>query len=137
MKLDVVTQEGARVKALEVTEVSLPGVLGEMGILPGHIPMIAGLGIGPMVARTLAGDERYALAGGFVEVLGEHVRVLSETCERGDEIDVDRAREKLASATLKLNEVAPNEEEAFKAALASVRKAETRLKVAGAASIQH
>ena len=137
MKLDVVTQEGARVKDLEMDEIVLPGVLGEMGILPGHKPMIMGLGIGPMIIRSARGEERFALSGGFVEVLGESVRVLSETCERAADVDAERARAKLESAEKALETMHPGEGEAWNAAYASVLKARTRLEVAGAASKPH
>jgi F-type H+-transporting ATPase subunit epsilon len=137
MKLDVVTQEGARVRDLDMDEVVLPGVLGEMGILPGHKPMIMGLGIGTMRVRSARGEELFALAGGFVEVLGEHVRVLSETCERAADVDVERARTKLESAERTLETMHPGDGEAWNAAYASVCKARTRLEVAGAAPRPH
>jgi F-type H+-transporting ATPase subunit epsilon len=137
MKLDVVTQEGARVKGLQVDEVVLPGIVGEMGILPGHKAMIMGLGIGPMIVRGPAGEERFALSGGFVEVLGDEIRVLSETCERAADIDVDRARRKLVDAQAALDASHPGEGEAYVVLLNSVKKAQTRLAVAGAAPAQH
>ncbi len=132
MKLDVVTQEGARVKGLEVDEVILPGIVGEMGILPGHKAMVMGLGIGPMTLRGPSGEDRFALSGGFVEVLGDEIRVLSETCERACDIDVERARRRLDDATATLQASHPGEGEAYNVLLASVRKAQTRLDVAKA-----
>jgi F-type H+-transporting ATPase subunit epsilon len=134
MKLDVVTQEGARVKGLEVDEITLPGIVGEMGILPGHKAMIMGLGIGPMTVHGPAGDERFALSGGFVEVLGDEINILSETCERSTEVDIERARHSLDVATAALEASHPGEGEAYVVKMASVRKARTRLDVAKAPS---
>jgi F-type H+-transporting ATPase subunit epsilon len=71
-----------------------------------------------------------ALNGGFVEVLGETMRVLGETCEMADEIDVDRAQASLAESRQKLETLTPNDGEAYQVVLSSIRKQETRLKVA-------
>ncbi|MBM4396068.1 MAG: ATP synthase F1 subunit epsilon [Deltaproteobacteria bacterium] len=131
MKLDVVTPQGAKVKDVEVREVTLPGLLGEMGVLPGHEAMIAALGIGPMVLETPAGRETFALASGFVEVLGDRVSVLAETCERSDEIDVTRAKAKVDEDVRRLHDVHPVEGEAYNVLAASLKKAETRVRVAG------
>ncbi|HOI08869.1 MAG TPA: ATP synthase F1 subunit epsilon [Myxococcota bacterium] len=131
MKLDVVTKIGAVVRGMDATEVVLPGVLGEMGILPGHKALIAGLGVGPMIVRNGTEEAWFALAGGFVEVLGEDVRVLTETCERADQIDVERARAKLAESTARLDTVPPTEHELYNVVRESIRKAETRINVGG------
>ncbi len=130
MKLDVVTPEGSKVRDEEVTEVTLPGVLGEMGILPGHVAMMAALGTGPMRVQTAQGAVLYAISGGYVEVLEDVVRVLTETCERHDEVDVERARGKLAEAAQRLSGLSPADGESYQVALLSVKKAETRLRVA-------
>lgn len=130
MRLDVVTPEGLKVAASDVAEVVLPGVLGEMGILPGHVALMAALGTGPMRVSTASGTTLYAVSGGYVEVLGDVVRVLTETCERYDEIDTDYARAKLEQASKKLAELAPADGEAYQVALLSYKKAETRLRVA-------
>ena len=74
----------------EVDEVVLPGVLGEFGILPGHVPFLSALQVGPVVVRKNTEVIYYAVRGGFVEVHEDHVIVLAETAERSDEIDVER-----------------------------------------------
>lgn len=134
MDIEVITQDGAKVKDLEITEATLPGVLGELCILPGHKPMIIALGIGPLVLRGPFGERRFALAGGFVEVLGDQVRVLSETCEAAEEVDVERARTHKAEIEHRMASMHPGMGEAWKAAETALRKAETRLKVASAPS---
>ena len=91
-----------------VTEVTLPGADGELGVLPGHAPLITELGIGELSYRTKGGSQSdpIAIISGFAEVLGERVTVLAETAERPDEIDVaraekakQRAEERLAAAS--------------------------------------
>ncbi|NOZ00918.1 MAG: ATP synthase F1 subunit epsilon [Deltaproteobacteria bacterium] len=130
MKLDVVTPHGAVVTDLEATDVTLPGFLGEMGILPGHVAMMAGLGVGPMLVQTEKGPQLYAICGGFVEVLEEKVRVLTETCERHDQIDPEKAQAKLAKATERLEPLSPADGETYQVAHDSVKKHENRIKVA-------
>lgn len=130
MKLDVVTPEGSKIADLETAELTLPGIVGEMGILPGHVAMMAGLGAGPMLVQTENGPQLFAISGGFVEVLNEQVRVLTETCEGYADIDADRAREKLVGATANLEGFSPADGEAYLVALSSVKKHETRIKVA-------
>ncbi|HOU55106.1 MAG TPA: ATP synthase F1 subunit epsilon [Myxococcota bacterium] len=134
MTIEVVTQDGAKVKDLAVDEVTLPGVLGELSILPGHKPMIIALGIGPMVLRGPFGERWFSLSGGFVEVLGDQVRVLSETCEAAEEVDGDRAKAHLEEVTTRMASMHPGMGEAWKAAEASLKKAETRLRVAATRS---
>jgi len=130
MKLDVVTPEGAKVRGLDATDVTLPGMLGEMGILPGHEAFMAGLGIGVMTVAGPGGPQVYAIANGYVEVLGDVVRVLTESCEKPDEIDVERARDRLARASKDIAGLAPADGETYNVMLCSVRKAETRIRLA-------
>jgi F-type H+-transporting ATPase subunit epsilon len=89
-----------------VVEVTVPGLDGELGILPGHAPLISELGIGQLSYRTASGGRPIPLAilAGFAEVLPDRVTILAETAERATEIDVaraegalDRAQKRLAS----------------------------------------
>jgi len=131
MRLDIVTPEGAKVRGMEVSEVVLPGVMGEMGILEGHVAMIAALGTGRMIVYPKNGGApvRYAVSSGYCEVLGDVVRVIVETCERSDEIDEERAKQKLAEVTKKLEGVSPADGEVYNALMLSFKKASTRLEV--------
>jgi len=88
--LTIVTPERAIVHE-EVDELEIPGSDGYFGVLPGHAPLFSELKIGEVGYRK--GDRWFflAVAWGFVEVLPNHVRILAETAERAQEIDVDRA----------------------------------------------
>jgi F-type H+-transporting ATPase subunit epsilon len=88
----------------KVASVQLPGASGELGILPGHAPLITELGNGELSYRTSSGSEPMVLAvlSGFAEVLPDRVTVLAETAERPDEIDVDRAKQALERAEKRL-----------------------------------
>lgn len=91
LTLEVITPE-RKVLSQAVDEVVVPGMDGELGILPDHTPLISRLQTGVLSFR--AGTERQLLhvSGGFVEVLPGHVSVLSDVAERPDEIDLERAQ---------------------------------------------
>ena len=95
--LSIVTPE-REVISEPVDEVELPSWEGSMGVLPGHAPLLAQLQAGQVSYRV--GNERHYLAvtGGFAEVLGEAVSILARSCERADEIDLDRAKRAEARA---------------------------------------
>jgi F-type H+-transporting ATPase subunit epsilon len=106
IELIIVTPERQLLRET-VTEVTLPGADGQLGVLPGHAPLITELGIGELVYRSKGGSqsEPIAIISGFAEVLGERVTVLAETAERAGEIDLaraekakQRAEERLAAA---------------------------------------
>jgi F-type H+-transporting ATPase subunit epsilon len=75
----------------QVEELQIPGAEGYLGILPGHAPLFSELKVGELGYRI---GERWfwlSVAWGFVEVLPDQVRVLAETAERAQEIDLERA----------------------------------------------
>ena len=90
--LQVVSPEGNVLKE-EVEFVVLPGGAGELGILPNHSPLIAGLDIGVIRYTLNSTIKRVAIAGGFVEVADNSATVLADTAELGEEIDLTRAIE--------------------------------------------
>jgi F-type H+-transporting ATPase subunit epsilon len=99
IELIVVTPE-RQILREKVVEVVVPGLDGELGILPGHAPLITELGIGELRYRTSASANPVPLAiiSGFAEVLPDRVTVLAETAERAEEIDLSRAEAALARA---------------------------------------
>ena len=103
IELIVVTPERQLLRET-VVEVTLPGRDGELGILPGHAPLITELGIGELSYRTAASSQPLALAviRGFAEVLPDRVTLLAETAERAEEIDLQRAQEAKARAEKRL-----------------------------------
>src|ERR1700756_1598575 len=82
-----------------VSEVTLPGADGYLGVLPGHAPLITELGIGELTYRSKTGNSGLlAVIRGFAEVLPDHVSVLAETAEFAEDIDLSRARQALQRA---------------------------------------
>ncbi|HXK02939.1 MAG TPA: ATP synthase F1 subunit epsilon [Verrucomicrobiae bacterium] len=91
LELEVATPERELVRE-QVTEVQVPGSTGYFGILPGHAPLVGLLGTGTLT-YDVGGQRRYlAVHQGFLEVAAGHVRVLANTAEPKEEIDVPRAR---------------------------------------------
>ena len=90
IQLHIVTPDHAL--HYEVDEVTMPGQVGDFGVLPGHTPLFAGLRTGTMWYRQ--GSERHYLAVsvGFVEVLPDRVTVLAQVAERAEELDEARAQ---------------------------------------------
>ena len=97
IELTVVTPERELLRET-VVEVTIPGLEGELGILPGHAPLMTELGIGELSYRTGTSSQPISLAviRGFAEVLPDRVTVLAETAERAEEIDLARAEAALA-----------------------------------------
>ena len=97
---------------------------GELGVLPGHAPLLGELAPGGVVRiRPESGEDLVVAAhGGFLSVTERGVSILAETAELAKDIDVERAREALRRA-----ESAGDDPEA----LAAARRAESRLRAAG------
>ncbi|HTQ96192.1 MAG TPA: F0F1 ATP synthase subunit epsilon [Candidatus Acidoferrum sp.] len=103
IELIVVTPEKQLLRET-VVEVTIPGLDGELGVLPGHAPLITELGIGELRYKTSASGQPVLLAvlRGFAEVLPDRVTILAETAERAEEIDVARAEAAKARAEQRL-----------------------------------
>jgi F-type H+-transporting ATPase subunit epsilon len=103
IQLIVVTPERQLLRE-SVVEVTVPGLDGQLGILPGHAPLMTELGIGELAYRTRTSSQPVVLAviSGFAEVLADRVTILAETAERAEEIDLARAEEAKARAEKRL-----------------------------------
>lgn len=126
--LEVVTPERI-VVSTEVDEVVLPGVEGEFGVLPGHIPFLTALKVGEMMYRQGDQVEHLAVSWGYVEVTAEAVKVLAETVEKATEIDLTRAEMAREEAEKILT--AGKEDADYERAKATLEKSVVRLQVAG------
>ena len=125
--LEVATPERLVIREA-VTEAQLPAKNGYIGVLPGHAPLLSQLGTG--YASYTAGGHKFFFAahGGFVEVLPEKVRVLAETVEKAEEIDVQRAEAALRRAQEQL--ASPHVEVDPALALSAMFRAQARLEAA-------
>ena len=91
LQLEVVTPE-RRVLSESVDTATIPGLNGELGILPGHTPLISQLKTGILSYTKDGKTTQLHVSGGFVEVREDHVSVLAEIAERPEEIDATQAR---------------------------------------------
>jgi F-type H+-transporting ATPase subunit epsilon len=129
IELIVVTPERQLLRET-VVEVTFPGLTGELGVLPGHAPLITELGIGELKYRAANATRSTSLAiiSGFAEVLPDRVTVLAETAERAEEIDLKRAEAALARAQERL--VQPKPEVDWARAEVALQRALIRIQVA-------
>jgi F-type H+-transporting ATPase subunit epsilon len=127
--LEVVTPDRL-VLSTQAEVVVCPGVEGQFGVLPGHIPFLSALEIGEMYYKAGGKTEYLAVSGGFAEVTGEKVTIVAESAEVGREIDVDRARRAQERAEKRLA-AAKTENVDWARAEAAMRRSLMRMKVAG------
>ena len=74
------------------------GSLGELGIAPGHTPLLTGLAAGPVRVQNGTEEEAFFCSGGFLEIQPDLVTVLSDTAERADSLDDAEAMKAKESA---------------------------------------
>ncbi|MGN8646395.1 F0F1 ATP synthase subunit epsilon [Gracilibacillus sp. HCP3S3_G5_1] len=106
--------------------VSCKAESGELGILPGHIPLVAPLSIS---AVRLKGEnpQRIAVSGGFLEVRPDKVTILAQSAERPEDIDIERARAAKERAERRLQ--AKQDEIDFRRAELALKRALNRIDV--------
>jgi F-type H+-transporting ATPase subunit epsilon len=131
LELEVITPE-RRVLAESVNMVTVPGLGGELGILPGHTPLISQLQTGVLSYVQDGRTSQLHVSGGFVEVRDDHVAVLAEVAERPEEIDSARARLARDHVEKQLSSWTGTEED-FENARAKLERSMVRLKLAAGA----
>jgi F-type H+-transporting ATPase subunit epsilon len=112
LKLEIVTPE-AKIYSEDVDMVTLPGVEGEMGIYPKHVPLMTQIVAGELVARKGGQDHFLAIGEGFVEITGERVAVMTDMAIKAENIDEARAEEARQRAEARLAEKLDDEEAAM------------------------
>ena len=129
--LTVVTPERQLLRE-RVVEVTLPGAEGQLGVLPGHAPLITELGIGELTYRgkNASAAEHLAIISGFAEVLADRVTILAETAERAEEIDVARAEEARKRAEQRLASAASDPNIDWARASVALQRSLIRIQVA-------
>ncbi|MGE5584463.1 MAG: F0F1 ATP synthase subunit epsilon [Bacillota bacterium] len=127
MRLEIVTPDRLEFSG-DVESIIAPSVSGYIGILPGHMPLIARLAVGVLTVRTGTTRLTMAVSEGYMEVSPRKVIILAEAAEMPGEIDVGRA---LAAKRRAEEVLATSKEHVVLArARASLQKAINRLKVA-------
>src|SRR6266550_915571 len=127
LQLEVVTPQ-RRVVAESVDAVTVPGLGGELGILPGHTPLISQLQTGVLSFSQGGAAHQLHVSGGFVEVRDDHVSVLADVAERPEEIDATRAKAARDREEKQLNSWTGTEED-FEMAKVKLERSKVRLQL--------
>ncbi len=128
LTLTVVTPERAVLQSVACDEVTIPGLDGELGILPAHTPLITLLGIGLVTFRDGSKTTSVAVRGGFAEIAGDAVRVLADEAVAKEAVDTAKATQEKTAAEERRAHVVDDEQ--LDAANADARYAEAQLSVA-------
>ncbi|WP_339161109.1 F0F1 ATP synthase subunit epsilon [Siminovitchia sp. FSL H7-0308] len=126
LKVSIVTPDGP-VYESEAEMVSTRAETGELGILPGHIPLVAPLEIGAVRLKKADKTEYVAVSGGFLEVRPEKVTILAQSAERAESIDLARAQAAKARAEKYLQAKRDNVD--FKRAELALKRAMNRIAI--------
>jgi len=126
--LEIVTPERLAYSE-EVHSVQVPGIEGELGILPHHTPLLSALGVGELRIRRGSLEESFAIVGGFVQVRPDKVVVMAETADMAADIDLEKAEEARREAERAL-ETGYHEGADLIAARAALQHALLRVRVA-------
>lgn len=128
-KVNIITPEKTVFEA-EAVSVVLPGSEGYLGIWANHAPLVTGILPGVMTVKEgESGTIKYmSVSGGFLEVSGNVVNVMCDSCELAAEIDIERAKAAIARAKAHLESSAADEDK--ERARAAVERAQARLQAA-------
>jgi F-type H+-transporting ATPase subunit epsilon len=127
INVSVVTPDGP-VYESDVEMVSTKALSGELGILPGHIPMVAPLQVGVVRLKNGSQQDLVAVSGGFLEVRPDKVSILAQSAEKSSDIDPERALRAKERAEQRLREAqAANVD--FKRAELALQRAINRLSI--------
>lgn len=133
IRLDIVTPERI-VYSDSVNMVIARATDGDLGILPGHAPLVAGMDVWPLRVIKDEGERQIAVCGGFIEVRPDKVTILASCAELPEEIDVKRAEAARARAEGRIKDAGPDIDMAR--AEAALRRAIIRLRVAETGKIR-
>jgi F-type H+-transporting ATPase subunit epsilon len=125
----IATPERVVFRSEEVEQITLPTKLGEITVLPNHVPLIGVLKPGEIVIREKGQDTSLSVSGGFIEVLSDKVVVLADTAERAEELDIERAEAARRRAEEAMKEKRFDAKE-FATLSAQIEKELARLRVA-------
>ena len=109
LKLEIITPEEIAYSD-EVDMVTLPGVEGQMGIYPRHLPVMTEMVPGEIVVRKSGRDQSFAVGEGLVEIMSDHVAVLTDMAVAADKIDEAKVEEARRRAEARLQEKLSEEE---------------------------
>jgi len=130
LKLEIVTPE-EKTYSEDVEMVTVPAAEGEMGIMPGHVPLMAQVVAGELYVRKDNRDYFLAIGDGFVQITGERVAIMTDMAIKAENIDEAKAEEAKRRAEARLAEKLDDEESATVAASLAHSLAQLKVKRRG------
>ena len=109
LRLHIVTPEGPRFSE-DVEMVTLPAVTGQIGIYPGHEPLVTQMVPGEIIVQQTRGEHFLAVGGGLVDITADRVSILTDMAVAAESIDEARAEEARQRAAARLREKLSDEE---------------------------
>jgi F-type H+-transporting ATPase subunit epsilon len=109
LKLQIITPDGTAYSE-DVDMVTLPGVEGQMGVFPEHVPLMTQMVPGEIIVHKEGHDYSLAVGEGLIEITGEHVAVLTDLAIAADKIDEAKVEEARQRAEARLQEKLSDEE---------------------------
>jgi len=127
IRCEIVSQDRSVFEG-EADLVLAPTTEGQIGILPGHAPTLAVLGMGILTVRRGEAEEIFTVTGGFIEIQPDIVTVLADASEHIEEINVNRAQQARERAEKLLEEGEPPDTDSYLKIEAALRRSNLRLK---------
>jgi F-type H+-transporting ATPase subunit epsilon len=109
LKLEIVTPEGTAYSE-DVEMVTLPGVVGQIGVYPQHVPLVTQMIPGEIIVQKGGRDFFFAAGEGLIDVTADRVAVLTDLAVEADRIDEAKAEEARQRAEARLREKLSDEE---------------------------
>jgi len=125
--LEIITPEKVVLKD-EVDEVIVPTITGEIAILPNHAQLLTKINPGELVIKKNGKSQSFAILGGFLEVVNNHISVLADYAIRAEDIEIAKVQEAQERAKQKMKQ--KETEQNFRVAEAELRKSLLQLKIA-------
>ena len=108
--------------------VIVPGALGEMGILPGHAPLLSALDLGVIRVKKDQEEQVFTVTGGFIEVQPDIVTIMADAAENVEEIDIERADAARQRAEELLDKGVDSDADQYMAIRAALMRSQLRMR---------
>ena len=109
LRLQIITPDGTAYSE-DVDMVTLPGIEGQTGVFPQHVPLMTQMVPGEIIVRKEGHDYFLAVGEGLVEIMGDHVDILTDLAIAADKIDEAKVEEARQRAQARLQEKLSDEE---------------------------
>jgi len=126
---EIVSQDRLVFKG-EADIVVIPGMDGQMGILPKHAPVLTALDYGVITVRLKGVEEDFTVAGGIAEVLPEKITILADAAENVEEIDIERATRARERAEERLKQILTSDTDRYLRVSSALKRSTLRLQAA-------